>query len=86
MWNAGPGFLSGIGDERRTGLVTDALEKFAPDDVATMNHALAIGKEGERMERGLRKLEQAMFTATLAERAAYSRVDVNAPLVAEDGE
>lgn len=84
--NAGPGFLSGIGDERRTRLVTDALEKFAPDDVAAMNHALAIGKEGERMELGLRKLEQAMFTATLADRAAYSRVDVDAPLVAEDGE
>jgi hypothetical protein len=82
--NAGPGFLSGVGDDRRTRLVTDALEAFAPDDIAHMNHALDVGKEGDRMEVGLRKLEQAMFTSTLADRSSHSRVDVNAPLIAPE--
>jgi hypothetical protein len=82
--SAGPGFLSGVGDERRMRLITDALEKFAPDDISAMNHALAVGKEAERMEAGLNKLEQAMFTSSLADRASYSRVDVNAPLIAPE--
>lgn len=79
--NAGPGFLSGVGDDRRLRLVTDALEVFAPDDMAHMQHAVAVGKEADRMQAGLGKLEQAMFTSALADRASYSRVDVDAPLI-----
>lgn len=78
---AGPGFLSGVGDARRMTLVSDALEVFAPDDLAHMQHAVAVGREADRMQAGLGKLEQAMFTSALADRAAYSRVDVDAPLI-----
>jgi hypothetical protein len=63
-------------------LVTDALEAFAPDDLAHMQKSVAIASEADRMEAGLRKLEQAFFTAALADRAASGHVDVNAPLVA----
>ncbi|WP_288960477.1 hypothetical protein [Sulfitobacter pontiacus] len=82
--SAAPGFLSGIGDDRRMHLVTNALEAFAPDDVAHMNHALEVGKQADRMEAGLNKLGQAMFNSALADRASYSRVDVDAPLVAPE--
>jgi hypothetical protein len=81
---AAPGFLSGVGDERRMHLVTNALEAFAPDDVAHMNHALEVGKQADRMEAGLNKLGQAMFSSALADRASYSRVDVDAPLIAPE--
>lgn len=59
---------------------------FAPDDVAHMQHAIAISKEADRMEGGPRKLEQAFFTAALADRSASGHVDVSAPLVAPAGE
>ncbi|MDO6732476.1 hypothetical protein Q4577_20820 [Marinovum sp. 2_MG-2023] len=49
-----------------------------------MNHALAVGKVADRMETGLRKLGQAIFTSSLADRATASRVDVNAPLIAPE--
>lgn len=61
-------------------LVTDALTAFAPDDMAQMKKAVAIAGEADRMEGGLRKLEQAFFTAALADRAEMGHVDVNAPL------
>jgi hypothetical protein len=80
--HAGPGFLSGVGDARRMTLVSDALEAFAPDDMARLTHSVAIAGEADRMEGGLRKLEQAFFTAALADRAAGGHIDVNAPLVA----
>ncbi len=83
---AGPGFLSGVGDARHMTLVSNALEAFAPDDVAHMQQAVAISKEADRMEGGLRNLEQAFFTAALADRSASGHVDVNAPLVAPAGE
>jgi hypothetical protein len=79
--NAAPAYLSGISDERRLRLVTDALEAFAPEDTAAVQHAVAVAREADHMEAGLRKLEQAMFTSTLADRSAASRVDVTAPLV-----
>ncbi|MBQ2263181.1 MAG: hypothetical protein II336_17695 [Loktanella sp.] len=78
--SAGPGFLSGVGDDRKLRFATDALEVFAPDNMAHMQHAVAVGREGDKMLAGLGKLEQAMFTSALADRASYSRVDVNAPL------
>ncbi|MBC7154754.1 MAG: hypothetical protein H5U19_09115 [Rhodobacteraceae bacterium] len=78
----GPGYLAGVNTpERRMRLVTDALEAFAPDDLAHMQKSVAIAKEADRMEGGLRKLEQAFFTAALADRSAAGHVDVNAPLV-----
>jgi len=79
--SAGPGFLSGVGDGRRLRLVTDAFEVFAPDDMAHMQHAAAVGSEADRVQAGRGKLEQAMFTSALAARASYSRVDVDAPLI-----
>lgn len=79
----GPGYLAGVNTpERRMRLVTDALEAFAPDDLAHMQKSVAIASEADRMEGGLRKLEQAFFTAALADRSAAGHVDVNAPLVA----
>ena len=65
-------------------LVTNALEAFAPDDVAHMNHALEVAQQADRMEAGLNKLGQAMFNSALADRASYSRVDVDAPLIAPE--
>lgn len=38
--------------DRRTRPITDALDVFAPDDIAHMNHVLDVGKEGDRMEAG----------------------------------
>lgn len=78
----GDGFLAGVSDARYAHLIGDALEAFAPEHIAHMNHAIAVGKEADRMENRLRKLEQAMFASALADRATASRVDVNAPLVA----
>lgn len=79
--NAAPAYLSGVSDERQLRLVTDALEAFAPEDTAAVQHAVAVAREADHLEAGLRKLEQAMFTSTLADRSAASRVDVTAPLV-----
>jgi hypothetical protein len=84
--NDGFGFLAGVSDARHSHLIGDALEAFAPEHIAHMNHAIAVGNEADRMENGLRKLEQAMFASALADRATASRVDVNAPLVATASE
>jgi len=46
-----------------------------------MNHAIEVGQQADRMEAGLNKLGQAMFNSALADRASYSRVDVDAPLI-----
>jgi hypothetical protein len=62
-------------------LLSDALKAFAPDDTARLTHSVAIAREANRMEGGLGKLEQAFFTAALADRSAAGHVDVNAPLV-----
>ena len=46
--------------------------------------ALEVGKQADRMEAGLNKHGQAMFSSALADRASYSRVDVDAPLIAPE--
>lgn len=80
--SAASAYLSGVNDERRLRLVTDALEAFAPKDTAAVQHAVEVAREADHLGAGPRKLEQVMFTSTLVYRSAASRVDVTAPLVA----
>jgi hypothetical protein len=79
---AGPGFLSGLSDERHKSLWFDAMLQYAPEDTAAMTHAVDVGRGVDQIETGMRKLRQAAFVEPLSDRVRASYVDPNAPLAA----
>lgn len=80
--NSAPGFLAGISEERRSGLVHSAVLEFAPEDAAAMIHAVEIGAEASKIEAGMAKLKAAAYDTLQATRARETHVSVDAPFAA----
>lgn len=80
--NNAPGFLSGISEDRRMGLVLDAVQHFAPEDSAAMLHATDVGKEADKLEAGMSKLRQAAYDTAQSNKARETFVDPAAPFAA----
>ena len=75
-----PGYLSGVNStERHMRLKDEAVVAFAPDDVAHMRHAVAVGKEADRMQEGMKKLHATAYTKAVADRIRSTHVDTAAP-------
>lgn len=84
--NAAPAFLAGISEERRVGLVLDAVQHFAPEDSAAMLHATDVGKEADKLEQGMRKLKAAAYDTAQSNKARETFVDAEAPFAAPPAE
>ncbi|GAB1362404.1 hypothetical protein MASR1M32_16400 [Rhodobacter sp.] len=77
--NSAPGFLAGISEDRRMGLVMDAVAHLSPDDAAAMVHATDVGKEADKIEAGMRKLKIACYDTAQSNKARETFVDAAAP-------
>lgn len=84
--NNAPGFLVGISEDRRKGLVHEAVLEFAPDDAHAMVHAVEVGAEADKLEQGLRKLKAAAYDTAQSNKARDTFVDAEAPFAAPPAE
>ncbi len=84
--NAAPAFLAGISEDRRMGLILDAVQHFAPEDSAAMLHATDVGKEADKLEQGMRKLKAAAYDTAQSNKARDTFVDPAAPFAAPPAE
>ena len=84
--NSAPGFLAGISEDRRMGLVMDAVAHWSPTDTAAMLHATDVGKEADKIEVGMRKLKAAAYDTAQSNKARQSFVDASAPFAAPPAE
>lgn len=84
--NQASAFNSGMSEERRMDLVMTAVTHFSPEDAEAMVHAISVGKEADKIERGMSKLRQAAYDTAQSNKARQTHVDVEAPFAAPPAE